>query len=37
MMTELFVDLKIQYKDFNITPQHLGSVVRENNRTRKLT
>jgi hypothetical protein len=29
-MTELLVDLKI-------TPQHLGSVVRENNRTRKRT
>ena len=36
-MTELLVDLKNQYKDLNITPQHLGSVVRENNRTRKRT
>ena len=36
-MTELLVDLKNQYKDLDITPQHLGSVVRENNRTRKRT
>jgi len=36
-MEELLVDLKNQYKDLDITRQHLGSVVRENNRTRKRT
>jgi len=36
-MNELLVDLKKQYKELDITSQHLGSVVRENNRTRKRT
>ena len=36
-MDELLSDMKNKYKDFNITRQHLGRVVRANNRTRKRT
>jgi hypothetical protein len=36
-MDELLFDMKRKYKDFDITPQHLGSIIRNNNRTRKRT
>jgi transposase-like protein len=36
-MNELALDMKQKYKDFNITPQHLGQIVRDNNKTRKRT
>ena len=36
-MNELVVYMKKQYPTFNITPQHLGQVVRDNNQTRKRT
>ena len=36
-MTELVVNMKKKYSTFNITPQHLGQVIRDNNRTRKRT
>ena len=36
-MQELVVDMKQKYKDFDITPQHLGQIVRDNNKTRKRT
>ncbi len=34
-MVELYNIVKRKYKDFNITPQHLGIVIRDNNITRK--
>jgi transposase len=36
-MEELYEIIKKKYKDFNITPQHLGQVLRDNNITRKRT
>ena len=36
-MTELVKLVKKKYKDFAITPQHLGKVLRDNNKTRKRT
>ena len=36
-MNELAVDMKKKYPTFNITPQHLGKVIRDNNKTRKRT
>lgn len=36
-MDELLFEMKNKYKDFDITRQHLGRVVRANNRTRKRT
>ena len=36
-MNELLFSMKQKYNDFDITPQHLGRVVRANNRTRKRT
>jgi transposase len=36
-MDELLFSMKQRYKDFDITPQHLGSIIRNNNRTRKRT
>ena len=36
-MDELLFEMKHKYKDFDITRQHLGRVVRANNRTRKRT
>lgn len=34
-MNELVKLVKKKYKDFDITPQHLGKVLRDNNKTRK--
>ena len=34
-MVELYNIVKRKYKDFDITPQHLGIVIRDNNITRK--
>lgn len=36
-MEELAKRIKKKYDDFNITPQHLGEVIRDNNITRKRT
>lgn len=36
-MNDLSLHLQDKYKDFDITPQHLGSVLRNNNQTRKRT
>ena len=36
-MEELHKIIKKKYKDFDITPQHLGQVIRDNNITRKKT
>ena len=36
-MNELAFDMKQKYPTFNITPQHLGHVIRDNNQTRKRT
>jgi transposase len=36
-MNELVVDMKNKYSTFDITPQHLGQVIRDNNKTRKRT
>jgi transposase len=36
-MEELVKRIKKNYDDFNITPQHLGQVIRDNNITRKRT
>lgn len=36
-MNELVKLVKKKYKDFDITPQHLGKVLRDNNKTRKRT
>ena len=36
-MEELHKIIKKKYKDFDITPQHLGQVIRDNNKTRKRT
>jgi transposase len=36
-MDELLFSMKQKYKDFDITQQHLGSIIRNNNRTRKRT
>ena len=36
-MDELLFEMKNKYKDFDITRQHLGIVIRANNRTRKRT
>ena len=36
-MTELSKIIKKKYKKFDITPQHLGKVLRDNNKTRKRT
>ena len=36
-MLELSKQIKKKYKDFNITPQWLGKVLRDNNKTRKRT
>jgi hypothetical protein len=36
-MNELLVDMKNKYPTFDITPQHLGQIVRDNNKTRKRT
>jgi transposase len=32
-MNELAVDMKSKYNKFDITPQHLGQVIRDNNKT----
>jgi hypothetical protein len=34
-MNELAFDMKQKYSTFDITPQHLGHVIRDNNQTRK--
>jgi len=34
-MEELYKIIKNKYKDFDITSQHLGQVIRDNNITRK--
>ena len=34
-MNELLVDMKNKYPTFDITPQHLGQIVRDNNKTIK--
>ena len=34
-MEELYKIIKKKYKDFDITSQHLGQVIRDNNITRK--
>ena len=34
-MNELLVDMKNKYPTFDITAQHLGQIVRDNNETRK--
>jgi len=36
-MIELVKIVKKKFKDFDITPQHLGKVIRDNNLTRKRT
>jgi transposase len=36
-MDELLFDMKLKYKEFDITRRHLGRVIRANNRTRKRT
>lgn len=36
-MIELTKQIKKKYKDFVVTPQHLGQVIRDNNKTRKRT
>lgn len=36
-MNELAKQIKKKYKEFNVTPQWLGKVIRHNNRTRKRT
>jgi len=36
-MDELLYDMKNKYNELDITRQHLGRVIRENNRTRKRT
>ena len=36
-MNELSKLIKNKYKEFNITPQWLGKVLRDNNKTRKRT
>lgn len=36
-MNELSIDVKNKYPSFDITPQHLGQVIRDNNKTRKRT
>ena len=36
-MEELYKIIKKKYKDFDITSQHLGQVIRNNNITRKRT
>ena len=36
-MFELCKLIKKKYKDFDITPQHLGQIIRDNNKTRKRT
>jgi len=36
-LVKLIKLIKKKYKDFNITPQHLGKVIRDNNITRKRT
>lgn len=36
-MNELVVDMKQKYPTFDITPQHLGQIIRDNNKTRKRT
>ena len=36
-MDELLFDMKHKYNTFDITPRHLGRVIRANNRTRKRT
>ena len=36
-MNELAIDIKKKYPSFDITPQHLGQVIRDNNKTRKRT
>jgi transposase len=36
-MNELAFDMKQKYKNLVITPQHLGQIVRDNNKTRKRT
>ena len=36
-MEELYKIVKKKYKDFDITPQHLGQVIRDNNITSKRT
>jgi transposase len=36
-MNELAFDMKKKYPSFDITPQHLGQVLRDNNKTRKRT
>jgi len=36
-MEELVKLVKVKFTDFKITPQHLGKVIRDNNKTRKRT
>jgi hypothetical protein len=36
-MDELLFDMKNKYTDFDISRQHLGRIIRNNNRTRKRT
>jgi transposase len=34
-MNELDIEMKNKYPTFDITPQHLGQIIRDNNKTRK--
>lgn len=36
-INDLAIDMKNKYPTFDITPQHLGQVIRDNNKTRKRT
>lgn len=36
-MNEMVFEMKQKYDNFNITPQHLGQIIRDNNKTRKRT
>ena len=36
-MNEMVFEMKQNFNDFNITPQHLGQIIRDNNKTRKRT
>ena len=36
-MVDLDKILRDQFEDFDITPQHLGQIIRDNNKTRKRT
>jgi len=36
-MNKMVFEMKQQYNNFNITPQHLSKIIRDNNKTRKRT